>query len=151
MVIVPVWSGCSLVELLKDTDFLLCPSRNGTVLNSKVLSVTIKPTPASLTAPVVVEFSHLYNVSLPFSPTNIQISRNYGVYFNMSIFLFPYLRAQPIRPAYRGMRATGKIGQSIYDNTATCNLYCIIIGICNSSLQCWFQWMKTSWSLEKSN
>lgn len=39
----------------------------------------------------------------------------------------------------------------IYDNTATCNLYCIIIGICNSSLQCWFQWMKTSWSLEKSN
>lgn len=52
----------------------------------------------------------------------------------MSLFLFPYLRAQPIRPAYRGMRATGKIGQlCIYDNTATCNLYCIIIGICNSS------------------
>ncbi|KAK5862883.1 hypothetical protein PBY51_018235 [Eleginops maclovinus] len=35
--------------------------RNSTVLNSKVLSVTIKPTPASLSAPVVVEFSHLYN------------------------------------------------------------------------------------------
>uniref|UniRef100_A0A3Q1AVA1 Adhesion G protein-coupled receptor B1a n=1 Tax=Amphiprion ocellaris TaxID=80972 RepID=A0A3Q1AVA1_AMPOC len=37
--------------------FLSC--RNSTVLNSKVLSVTIKPTPASLSAPVVVEFSHL--------------------------------------------------------------------------------------------
>lgn len=45
------------------TDGFLFPSRNSTVLNSKVLSVTIKPTPASLSAPVVVEFSHLYNVS----------------------------------------------------------------------------------------
>uniref|UniRef100_A0A8D3CK68 Adhesion G protein-coupled receptor B1a n=1 Tax=Scophthalmus maximus TaxID=52904 RepID=A0A8D3CK68_SCOMX len=32
---------------------------NSTVLNSKVLSVAVKPTPASLSAPVVVEFSHL--------------------------------------------------------------------------------------------
>uniref|UniRef100_A0A3Q3K8M9 Adhesion G protein-coupled receptor B1 n=1 Tax=Monopterus albus TaxID=43700 RepID=A0A3Q3K8M9_MONAL len=40
---------------------LLFFHRNSTVLNSKVLSVTIKPTPASLSAPVVVEFSHMYN------------------------------------------------------------------------------------------
>lgn len=53
----------SLAKLVLDVDSLLSPARNGTVLNSKVLSVTIKPTPASLTAPVVIEFSHRYNVS----------------------------------------------------------------------------------------
>uniref|UniRef100_A0A671VK51 Adhesion G protein-coupled receptor B1 n=1 Tax=Sparus aurata TaxID=8175 RepID=A0A671VK51_SPAAU len=37
----------------------LSSSRNSTVLNSKVLSVTIKPTPASLSAPVVVDSSLL--------------------------------------------------------------------------------------------
>uniref|UniRef100_A0A673BSW5 Adhesion G protein-coupled receptor B1a n=1 Tax=Sphaeramia orbicularis TaxID=375764 RepID=A0A673BSW5_9TELE len=36
-----------------------CPCRNSTVLNSKVLSVTIKPTPASIYAPVVVDSSLL--------------------------------------------------------------------------------------------
>lgn len=41
----------------------LPPSRNSTVLNSKVVSVTIKPTPGSLSTPVEVQFSHLYNVS----------------------------------------------------------------------------------------
>ena len=34
------------------------------MVNSKIVSVTIKPTPASLSLPVEVEFSHLYNVSL---------------------------------------------------------------------------------------
>ncbi len=37
--------------------------RNSTVLNSKVISVTIKPTPSSLSTPLEIEFSHLYNVS----------------------------------------------------------------------------------------
>uniref|UniRef100_A0A8C2X0W2 Adhesion G protein-coupled receptor B1 n=1 Tax=Cyclopterus lumpus TaxID=8103 RepID=A0A8C2X0W2_CYCLU len=41
------------------TVFSLFLSRNSTVLNSKVLSVTIKPTPASLSAPVVVDSSLL--------------------------------------------------------------------------------------------
>uniref|UniRef100_W5L1S8 Adhesion G protein-coupled receptor B1 n=1 Tax=Astyanax mexicanus TaxID=7994 RepID=W5L1S8_ASTMX len=40
-----------------------CSYRNSTVLNSKVISVTIRPTPGSLSAPVEIEFSHLYNVS----------------------------------------------------------------------------------------
>ncbi|TRY86371.1 hypothetical protein DNTS_012145 [Danionella cerebrum] len=35
--------------------------RNQTVLNSKVISVTIKPTPISLSGPLEMEFSHLYN------------------------------------------------------------------------------------------
>ncbi|XP_075896893.1 adhesion G protein-coupled receptor B1 isoform X3 [Nelusetta ayraudi] len=49
------------IVLYRNLGSILSLQRNGTVLNSKVLSVTIKPTPASLTAPVVVEFSHLYN------------------------------------------------------------------------------------------
>lgn len=39
--------------------------RNSTVLNSKVISLTIKPTPSSLATPLEIEFSHLYNVSQP--------------------------------------------------------------------------------------
>uniref|UniRef100_A0A8C7X4Z9 Adhesion G protein-coupled receptor B1a n=1 Tax=Oryzias sinensis TaxID=183150 RepID=A0A8C7X4Z9_9TELE len=47
--------------------------RNATVLNSRVLSVSIKPSPPSLAAPVVVEFSHLYNVScqIPFALSSL--------------------------------------------------------------------------------
>ncbi|KAJ8352142.1 hypothetical protein SKAU_G00236180 [Synaphobranchus kaupii] len=36
---------------------------NSTVLNSKVISVTIKPTPEGLSTPLDIEFSHLHNVS----------------------------------------------------------------------------------------
>ncbi|KAM9723597.1 adhesion G protein-coupled receptor B1 isoform 3-T3 [Menidia menidia] len=49
------------IVLYRNLGSILSLQRNGTVLNSKVLSVTIKPSPASLSAPVVVEFSHLYN------------------------------------------------------------------------------------------
>ncbi|KAM8869520.1 adhesion G protein-coupled receptor B1-like isoform 2-T2 [Spinachia spinachia] len=49
------------IVLFRNLGNILTLQRNNTVLNSKVLSVTIKPTPASLSAPVVVEFSHLYN------------------------------------------------------------------------------------------
>ncbi|XP_028983788.1 adhesion G protein-coupled receptor B1 isoform X8 [Betta splendens] len=49
------------VVLYRNLGSILTLQRNSTVLNSKVLSVTIKPTPVSLSAPVVVEFSHLYN------------------------------------------------------------------------------------------
>ncbi|KAM4580538.1 adhesion G protein-coupled receptor B1 isoform 6-T6 [Odontesthes bonariensis] len=49
------------IILYRNLGSILTLQRNSTVLNSKVLSVTIKPTPASLSAPVVVEFSHLYN------------------------------------------------------------------------------------------
>uniref|UniRef100_A0A673BR64 Adhesion G protein-coupled receptor B1a n=1 Tax=Sphaeramia orbicularis TaxID=375764 RepID=A0A673BR64_9TELE len=51
------------IVLYRNLGSILTLQRNSTVLNSKVLSVTIKPTPASIYAPVVVEFSHLYNVS----------------------------------------------------------------------------------------
>lgn len=43
-------------------------SRNSTVLNSKVISVTVKPFPRSLLTPLEIEFSHLYNVSLSWKP-----------------------------------------------------------------------------------
>ncbi len=43
--------------------FSLYFHRNSTVLNSKVISVTIKPTPSTLSTPLEIEFSHLYNVS----------------------------------------------------------------------------------------
>ncbi|XP_044064630.1 adhesion G protein-coupled receptor B1 isoform X12 [Siniperca chuatsi] len=49
------------IVLYRNLGSILTLQRNSTVLNSKVLSVTIKPTPPSLSAPVVVEFSHLYN------------------------------------------------------------------------------------------
>ncbi|XP_030013548.1 adhesion G protein-coupled receptor B1 isoform X3 [Sphaeramia orbicularis] len=49
------------IVLYRNLGSILTLQRNSTVLNSKVLSVTIKPTPASIYAPVVVEFSHLYN------------------------------------------------------------------------------------------
>lgn len=61
--------------------FFLSSSRNSTVLNSKVLSVAIKPTPASLSAPVVVEFSHLYNVS------NLFIYLKVIKYINLCVLL----------------------------------------------------------------
>ncbi|KAM3873611.1 adhesion G protein-coupled receptor B1 [Diretmus argenteus] len=49
------------IVLYRNLSSILTLQRNSTVLNSKVVSVTIKPTPASLFAPVEVEFSHLYN------------------------------------------------------------------------------------------
>ncbi|KAL3981279.1 tumor necrosis factor superfamily, member 2 [Sarotherodon galilaeus] len=49
------------IALYRNLGSILNLQRNSTVLNSKVLSVTLKPTPASLTVPFVVEFSHLYN------------------------------------------------------------------------------------------
>uniref|UniRef100_A0A8D3AMU4 Adhesion G protein-coupled receptor B1a n=1 Tax=Scophthalmus maximus TaxID=52904 RepID=A0A8D3AMU4_SCOMX len=49
------------IVLYRNLGSILTLQRNSTVLNSKVLSVAVKPTPASLSAPVVVEFSHLYN------------------------------------------------------------------------------------------
>lgn len=48
---------------LKHFFFSLLLPRNSTVLNSKVISVTVKPFPRSLLTPLEIEFSHLYNVS----------------------------------------------------------------------------------------
>ncbi|OXB78251.1 UNVERIFIED_CONTAM: hypothetical protein H355_004701 [Colinus virginianus] len=36
-------------------------TRNSTVLNSRIISVTVKPSPRSLLTPLEIEFSHLYN------------------------------------------------------------------------------------------
>ncbi|XP_060725780.1 adhesion G protein-coupled receptor B1 isoform X3 [Tachysurus vachellii] len=49
------------IVLYRNLGGILSLQRNNTVLNSKVISVTIKPTPISLSAPVEIEFSHLYN------------------------------------------------------------------------------------------
>ncbi|XP_051574769.1 adhesion G protein-coupled receptor B1-like isoform X8 [Myxocyprinus asiaticus] len=49
------------IVLYRNLGSILSPQRNSTVLNSKVISVTIKPTPSSLSTPLEVEFSHLYN------------------------------------------------------------------------------------------
>uniref|UniRef100_A0A8C7TI54 Adhesion G protein-coupled receptor B1a n=1 Tax=Oncorhynchus mykiss TaxID=8022 RepID=A0A8C7TI54_ONCMY len=51
------------IVLYRNLGSILSLQRNSTVLNSKVVSVTIKPTPGSLSTPVEVQFSHLYNVS----------------------------------------------------------------------------------------
>lgn len=43
---------------------LLALPRNTTVLNSKVISVTVKPPPRSLLTPLEIEFAHMHNVSV---------------------------------------------------------------------------------------
>ncbi|KFV66234.1 Brain-specific angiogenesis inhibitor 1, partial [Dryobates pubescens] len=47
--------------LYRNLGNILSLQRNSTVLNSKVISVTVKPFPRSLLTPLEVEFSHLYN------------------------------------------------------------------------------------------
>ncbi|XP_062395734.1 adhesion G protein-coupled receptor B1 [Sardina pilchardus] len=49
------------IVLYKDLGSILSLGRNNTVLNSKVISVTIKPTPGPLATPIEIEFSHAYN------------------------------------------------------------------------------------------
>uniref|UniRef100_A0A672L4M6 Adhesion G protein-coupled receptor B1 n=1 Tax=Sinocyclocheilus grahami TaxID=75366 RepID=A0A672L4M6_SINGR len=51
------------IVLYRNLGSILSLQRNSTVLNSRVISVTIKPTPSSLSTPLEIEFSHLYNVS----------------------------------------------------------------------------------------
>lgn len=47
-----------------NTDCNSLPLRsNTTLLNSKVVTVIVKPTPALLSSPVEIEFPHLQNVS----------------------------------------------------------------------------------------
>lgn len=55
------WGGRAAEQPLT----LLLPTRNTTVLNSKVISVTVKPPPRSLLTPLEIEFAHMYNVSAP--------------------------------------------------------------------------------------
>ncbi|KFV88521.1 Brain-specific angiogenesis inhibitor 1, partial [Struthio camelus australis] len=47
--------------LYRNVGSILSLQRNSTVLNSKVISVTVKPFPRSLLTPLEIEFSHLYN------------------------------------------------------------------------------------------
>ncbi|XP_009331353.1 PREDICTED: brain-specific angiogenesis inhibitor 1 [Pygoscelis adeliae] len=47
--------------LYRNMGNILSLQRNSTVLNSKVISVTVKPLPRSLLTPLEIEFSHLYN------------------------------------------------------------------------------------------
>nr|XP_033791104.1 adhesion G protein-coupled receptor B1 isoform X2 [Geotrypetes seraphini] len=47
--------------LYRNLGSLLSLQRNTTVLNSKVISVIVKPSPRSILVPLEIEFSHLYN------------------------------------------------------------------------------------------
>ncbi|XP_069076955.1 adhesion G protein-coupled receptor B1 isoform X12 [Pleurodeles waltl] len=47
--------------LYRNLGSLLSLQRNATVLNSKILSVTVKPTPRAIQVPLEIEFSHMYN------------------------------------------------------------------------------------------
>ncbi|XP_051791791.1 adhesion G protein-coupled receptor B1 isoform X3 [Erpetoichthys calabaricus] len=49
------------IVLYKNLGGILALQRNSTILNSKVVTVTVKPTPSSLPIPLEIEFSHLYN------------------------------------------------------------------------------------------
>ncbi len=41
------------------------PHSNATLINSKVVTVIVNPTPTLLSTPVEIEFPHLHNVSPP--------------------------------------------------------------------------------------
>ncbi|XP_011856358.1 PREDICTED: brain-specific angiogenesis inhibitor 1 [Mandrillus leucophaeus] len=47
--------------LYRNLGSFLALQRNTTVLNSKVISVTVKPPPRSLRTPLEIEFAHMYN------------------------------------------------------------------------------------------
>ncbi|XP_014395465.1 PREDICTED: brain-specific angiogenesis inhibitor 1 [Myotis brandtii] len=47
--------------LYRNLGSFLALQRNTTVLNSKVISVTVKPPPRSLLTPLEIEFAHMYN------------------------------------------------------------------------------------------
>ncbi|XP_077127451.1 adhesion G protein-coupled receptor B1 isoform X6 [Ranitomeya variabilis] len=47
--------------LYRNLGGILSVQRNTTVLNSKIISVTVKPPPRSVSVPLDIEFSHLYN------------------------------------------------------------------------------------------
>ncbi|XP_042641844.1 adhesion G protein-coupled receptor B1 isoform X8 [Tyto alba] len=47
--------------LYRNVGNILSLQRNSSILNSKVISVTVKPFPRSLLTPLEIEFSHLYN------------------------------------------------------------------------------------------
>ncbi|KAG2464909.1 AGRB1 protein, partial [Polypterus senegalus] len=49
------------IVLYRNLGGILALQRNSTILNSKVVTVTVKPTPSSLPIPLEIEFSHLYN------------------------------------------------------------------------------------------
>ncbi|CAM4703121.1 unnamed protein product [Leuciscus chuanchicus] len=49
------------IVLYRNLGSILSLQRNSTVLNSKMISVTIKPTPNTLSTPLEIEFSHLFN------------------------------------------------------------------------------------------
>ncbi|XP_041422603.1 adhesion G protein-coupled receptor B1-like isoform X3 [Xenopus laevis] len=47
--------------LYRNLGSILSLQRNTTVLNSKIISVTVKPSPRSIAVPLDIEFSHMYN------------------------------------------------------------------------------------------
>ncbi|KAG8441560.1 hypothetical protein GDO86_010659, partial [Hymenochirus boettgeri] len=47
--------------LYRNLGNILSLQRNATVLNSKIISVTVKPSPRSISVPLDIEFSHMYN------------------------------------------------------------------------------------------
>lgn len=53
---------------------------NSTILNSKVVSVIVKPNPNLASTPVEIEFPHLHNVSPPLNPSvTVKMEENGGV------------------------------------------------------------------------
>ncbi|XP_018621450.2 adhesion G protein-coupled receptor B1-like isoform X1 [Scleropages formosus] len=54
-------SSITGIVLYRNLGTILSLQRNTTVLNSKVVSVTVKPTPDFLPSPVEIEFAHVYN------------------------------------------------------------------------------------------
>ena len=57
-----LYSDCLLHVFIDCVNFLF-PRSNTTLINSKVVTVIVKPTPNFLSTPVEIEFPHLHNVS----------------------------------------------------------------------------------------
>ena len=55
---------CVLLTTLIISNTLIRLYSNSSLLNSKVVTVTVSPSPNLLSSPIEIEFPHLHNVSL---------------------------------------------------------------------------------------
>ncbi|ERE86183.1 brain-specific angiogeneis inhibitor 1 [Cricetulus griseus] len=101
--------------LYRNLGSFLALQRNTTVLNSKVISVTVKPPPRSLLTPLEIEFAHMYNGTT--NQTCILWDETDGLASEPLAFL-PYWSMEVHGPGEEGQRGTvenGVVGAALID------------------------------------
>ncbi|EGV97375.1 Brain-specific angiogenesis inhibitor 1 [Cricetulus griseus] len=83
--------------LYRNLGSFLALQRNTTVLNSKVISVTVKPPPRSLLTPLEIEFAHMYNGTT--NQTCILWDETDGLGLeSLALVILSWVRRQPFLP-----------------------------------------------------